>query len=97
MRLLLTSSNPENRCEVDRNLLDYRLVAFDAGVGSKKAQGTHHAAGGVVQSEAHSRGQPACGLAAHETDGTTTCLDRAPDTTKDDTGGEAVGATKKRS
>jgi hypothetical protein len=58
---------------------------------AKKPKG-HHPAGGAQQSELHSRGQAACGLAAHETDGTTTCLDRAPDTMKDDTEGAAVGA-----
>ena len=59
--------------------------------GAKKPKG-HHTAVSAQQSEAHSRGQPTCGLAAHETDGTTTCLDRAPDNAKDDTQGVAGDA-----
>jgi hypothetical protein len=62
---------------------------------AKKPKG-HHTAGGAQQSEVHLRSQAACGLAAHETDGTTTCLDRPPDTAKDDMGGEAVGAIRDR-
>src|SRR5712691_6477035 len=61
-----------------------------------KASKGHHVAGRGHHNESvdHSRPQAACGVAAHETDGTTTCLDRAPDKAKDDIRGAAGGATE---
>jgi hypothetical protein len=57
-----------------------------------KASKVHRVARSVQQIESvhRSRARAACDVAAHETGGTTTCLDRA----KDDTMGEAGGSAK---
>ena len=60
---------------------------FQRPASAAKASKVHRVARSVQQSESvhRSRARAACDVAAHETDGTTTCLDRGSDNVKDDT------------
>jgi hypothetical protein len=61
---------------------------------NSKAPKAHHVVHGQSESAHHPDAQGKCDVVAHETDGTTTCLDHAPDKLNEDAGGETGEAAK---
>lgn len=73
--------------EVDWNCLSVAMLPFNAPRRLRKHPRCTGWPAVVQQSESvhRSRARAACDVAEHETDGTTTCLDRGSDNAKDDT------------